>query len=173
MNTMRETLTTYFEGERGQGFFWLGVGLVMLGAGLWLLFGRSDYRATGWPLVVLAGIEIAVGVTGVFNEARVTEMLAQLARDEAALTRSEAARMAGWATVFTIMKCVETGLVVAGAALVVTVPARSTWYAVGVGLIVQGAAALTLESIASRRNADYRAAVERLAGAAPDATSRD
>jgi hypothetical protein len=160
---MRETLTEYFAGERSQGFFWLGVGVVMLGIGLWLVLSRHDYRGAGWTLMVVAAIEIVVGVTGVFNEGRVAGLVEQIARDEGALVAAEVARMRALETAFTVMKCVEVAIFLVGAVLVLTMPSRATWYAVGVGLIVQGAAALTLESIAHRRNADYRAAVESIA----------
>lgn len=160
---MRETLTSYFAAERFQGFFWLGVGVVLLAVGAWLLLGRSEYRHAGWPLGILALVEIAVGVTTIFNDGRVAGLLEKLAQGETALASAEAARMQGMAVAFVVMKIVEASFFVSGAVMVLTVPARSAWYAVAVGLIIQGGAALTLESIAARRNANYRAAVEAIA----------
>jgi len=157
---MRETLTAYFAAERAQGFFWLGTGVVAIGIGLWLVLGRGDYRGTGWPLIVLGLVEGLVGVTGIFNDGRVAGLIARLDQDVGALVAAEAERMRGLATAFTIMKCVEIGIFLSGGLLVLLSAARSTWYAVGVGLVVQGGAALTLEAIAHRRNSDYGAAIE-------------
>lgn len=166
---MRETLTAYFAGERMQGYFWLGVGALMLAVGIWLLLGRGEYRGAGWPLVIIGAVELVVGVTTTFNDGRVAGLLAQLAADEGGFVQREVARMRGLELVFTVMKCVETAIILSGAAMVVFASSRSAWYAVGVGLIVQGAAALTLESVAHRRNAGYRVATEAHAVAsAPD-----
>lgn len=134
----REDATRYFEGERLQGYWWLGAAVVFVGAAFAL---RTE---AFWPFVAVAAIQLAAGV-----------MLLATSRGRVAKIDSWSAEHARIDRVNRMFVWIERVEVVAlAAALVVAIawPAHRWLFA---GIAVQAAAMFALDHVAHRRAKYY------------------
>lgn len=163
MARMESELLSYFEGERqgALGFGAMGVVACLLALVVWRW--AAHYRAMLYPLLIVAAIQIAVCfVIYLRTPAQSQRLLAQLRDAPAAYRAEEGKRMAGVNLSFQIIEIVELVMMAAGLALCFGRRDDLTWFAVGVGLILQGSAMLVGDLTAHRRGAIYAKAIEAL-----------
>ncbi len=153
---MQGQMLRYFTEEKWEGALFVLVGLVAIGASVWLWRTDSVYRGMVYPLVGVALIQLVVGGT-VFlrTDGQVAALTAQLASAPAAYQAAEVARMEGVMRSFGVYKLIELALFAAGVALTYVFRQRETLYAVGVGLVLQAALMLVLDLFAEKRGDTY------------------
>lgn len=158
---MRDAMVTYFAGEKAQGWFWLATGLAMAGFAVALLLRGSTLRAMGWPMIVIALIQVGAGIWLLSaSDGRAAELSAKFAADAGATGAAELTRMRGVMRAFTVIEIVELVLLAAGVVVTLVARNRPTLFAAACGLIVQAAAMYVLDLAAENRGASYLAALE-------------
>jgi hypothetical protein len=158
---MRDALLTYFTGERQSAFAWgfAGVVSISLAVGIWRWAG--GYRAMMWPLVIFGVIQVAAAcAVYIPNPARVAKLEAQLASEPQKLHAEESKRIEGMNKLFTGLKALWVILVLTGGTLMM-LNRSATLFAVGMALVLQGAATFVLDSAAARRSEIYAEALSR------------
>jgi hypothetical protein len=158
---MRDALLTYFAGERQSAFAWGFAGLVSLtvAVGIWRWAG--GYKAMMWPLVIFGLIQVGAACAVYLpNPARVAKLEAQLSAEPQKLHADEEKRITNMNQLFTYLKLLWVALVLVGGALTV-MNKSAAMFAVGMGLILQGATTFVLDSAAARRSEIYAEALSR------------
>ena len=156
IDRMQQELVRYFTGEKNESLLFMAVGLVCIGASVWLFTTASEYRGMIAPLTLIALIQLAVG-GGVYfrTDAQIATLTTQLRTDAAALRDQELTRMAKVAANFKIYKTIEIALLAIGIAMTYAFRERHGLYAAGVGSIIQSSIMLTLDLFAERRADAY------------------
>lgn len=157
---MQQQLHAYFEGEKlgGLAFGLTGVFAVLAAIGVWRY--AAGYRAMLWPLLLVAGVELAVCVgLQVRTGPQVARLEAQLQRDPAGFYADEGRRMAGVMRNFKVIEVVELLALATGIAMAFLLSHREAAFAVALGLILQSSAMLVGDFAAERRGRAYVAAL--------------
>lgn len=174
---MADAMRAYLEGEKAQGSWWTGVGLMGVGASVAALTQRTSFaRGMAYPLGIVGIIQMAYGIGAI---ARADGVIAKnhqaIAEDAAGFQKTELARIRRSGTGYLIIEIVE-GVLIAGGTVLAIVGASTdsdSLKGVGVGLAIQGAAMLTLDGVAHARASRYQNALERFRVAAlPSANGR-
>ena len=154
--TMEDQMLQYFQGERAESMLFLAVAGAAILLSVQLLANQSELRAMAIPLLAIAVIQLIVGGTVFLRTPRqVTQLSVQL--DDAAdvYQAAELRRMEGVQRKFRIYKLVEIIVIVAGIVLTYAFRTNVHLYAVGIGMIGQGAAMLVCDLFAERRADAY------------------
>ena len=115
---MQEQMVRYFAEEKAESWLFILVGVVALGASVWLLRTGSSYRGMAWPLIAVGLIQLVVGGTVAFRtDAQVAALTAQLASSPSAFQLVEVPRMEVVMRNFTLYKGIEIALLLVGVAL--------------------------------------------------------
>lgn len=160
---MQEQLSTYFQGEKlgALAFGLAGVFAVIVAIAVLRL--APAYRAILYPLLIVAAVELGVcGALQLRTDSRVARLQEQLRSDPAGFQRAELARIRGLMVAFRVIEVIEIAMFLGGAALCFALRERPAAFAVGLGLILQGAAMLACDLAAERRAHAYLAALENL-----------
>jgi len=158
---MKDTLLTYFEGEKSAGLVLAFIGLANLALAAALgLRGGADTRPLAVALLVLALLEIAVG-GGLYAKTgpQVAALLEGLEREPATFYAKEGARMAKVQKTFVTLEIVWCALLAAGAATAVALKSRPVPSGVACALVVTAGLFLAFDLVAERRGAVYYAAL--------------
>jgi len=158
--TMQTRMEHYFEGEKTEGYVFLGLGLAAAGSSVFL-YTREDRVARGaaYPIAAVSLIQIAAGaVLLVRTDGQVADLETQIAKDPAGYRRDETRRMDAVSREFTWLTWGEIALIAAGAGLGTygALAKKDTLEGVGIGLAAQSAVMLTLDLFASARAERYR-----------------
>jgi hypothetical protein len=163
-------LTAYFTAERQGGLLLVALATASLALAIYLFATKSLFSAMAWPVLVLGGIELVIGVTVAGRApAQIAEIEAGLQAKRTVTITSEIERMARVNGTFALIKKVEIALIVVSLVFVVVKPAPETLGAIGLGLLLQSAALLVFDTFAHHRAVHY---VEWLIALPPDAARR-
>ncbi len=162
---MVEQITQYFAAEKQESLLFVAVGLLAIGAAVWLWTGAHRLRFMAFPLIAVALIQIAVGATVYLRtDGQLTKLTQQIAMPAQATGQVELARMHTVMKNFTVYKSIEIVLLAVGVGLIAFFQ-RLDWAAgVGAGLVLQSAFMLTLDMFAEARGQDYVKAFGALTG---------
>lgn len=156
-------LLTYFAAERVGAWVLLGMAAASFIGAVLLWQSKGAFTAMIWPLVLFGGIELMIGTTiAVRTPTQVGQLEAAFADDRGAMAQAELDRMERIERNFVIAKTGEAVLIVAGLVAVLWLPVGSTWSAVGLGVVLHGAALLVFDSFAHQRAEVYIDWLQRL-----------
>jgi len=160
---MQEQMVRYFSEEKAESWLFILVGVVALGASVWLLRTGSSYRGMAYPLIAVGLIQIVVGGSVAFRtDAQVAALTAQLASSPSAFQLAEVPRMEVVMRNFALYKGVEIALLLVGVALTYAFRQKELVYGIGVGLVMQASLMLVLDLFAERRGDEYLSAIRAL-----------
>jgi len=160
---MQEQMVRYFSEEKAESWLFILVGVVALGASVWLLRTGSAYRGMAYPLIAVGLIQIVVGGSVAFRtDAQVAALTAQLASSPSAFQLAEVPRMEVVMRNFALYKGVEIALLLVGVALTYAFRQKELVYGIGVGLVMQASLMLVLDLFAERRGDEYLSALRAL-----------
>ena len=160
---MTDALRSYFRQEFIESWFFVGVGLLAIGLGVWLFSTGNSHKGAAWPLVGVGLIQLAVGLTVGLRTPRQADALeAQLTTSPAQFREAEIPRMEAVMKSFRLIKAIEIILAVAGLVLTFLLRERMFWFAFGVGLFAQASISLVLDLLAEHRGGVYLDAVRSL-----------
>jgi hypothetical protein len=168
MNTgdlhMVKDMTDYFGGEKQESVLFMLAALMAISFALWLWSHGHRLRWMALPLVVVALMQLVVGVT-IF--ARTDEQLAKLSTQlvcaPAEFKQAETERMQTVMANFKLYKSVELALLVIGASLIAFFFKWDAATAIGIGLVVQAGFTLALDLFAEVRGEAYLRALAGMA----------
>ena len=149
-------LTAYFTAEKQGGLLLVALAAASFALGGWLLATKHLFSAMAWPLLVLGGLELVIGITVAGRAgSQVAAIEAGLRDTRAATITGEVERMARINGTFELLKKVEVALVVVGLVLAVARPAPATLGAIGLGLALQCVVLLVFDTFAHHRAEHY------------------
>jgi hypothetical protein len=149
-------LTAYFTAEKHGGVLLIGLALASLAFAAYLFATKSPFSATAWPVLVLGGIELVIGLTmATRTAAQVAEIEAGLQAKRNVTITAEVERMARVNGTFEAIKKVEVALIAIGLVFALVRPAPETLGAVGLGIVLQCAVLLVFDSFAHHRAIHY------------------
>jgi hypothetical protein len=149
-------LTAYFVAEKQGGL--LLVALAIAGAALagYLFATRSVFSAMAWPLLVLGGLELVIGVTiASRTPSQIAELEAGFQHTRTRTITSELERMARINHTFVNVKKVEIALIAVSLVFLIARPAPATLGAIGLGILLQSAVLLVFDTFAHHRAVHY------------------
>jgi hypothetical protein len=149
-------LTAYFTAEKHGGVLLIGLAAVSLALAGYLFATKSPFSAMAWPVLVLGGIELVIGLTiATRTAAQVAELEAGLQTTRNVTITAEVERMARVNGTIEAITKVEIDLIVLGLAFAVVRPAPATLGAVGLGIVLQCAVLLVFDTFAHHRAIHY------------------
>lgn len=163
---MVSRMERYLDAERAESRFFVGLGVLSLGAGATALVAsdRDFLHGASLPLMGLGLVQLVVGGSVWWRtEAQEAELRALILADPARYISEETARMKRVNDNFVIYRWAELSLLGAGLATAGTGAALDKDFVtgLGVGLAFQSAVMLTLDHFAERRGREY---AEQVAG---------
>jgi hypothetical protein len=160
MNTsemqMMKDMTNYFVGEKQESVLFMLAALMAMGLAVWLWTNGHRLRFMALPLVVVALMQLVVGVT-IFarTDAQVAKLSTQLTSSPIEFKQSETERMQRVMANFKLYKTVELVLLVVGACLIAFLSKSDAATGIGIGLVVQAGFTLALDLFAEARGDAY------------------
>jgi hypothetical protein len=149
-------LTAYFTAERQGGLLLIALAAISVALAVYLFASKSLFVAMAWPLIVLGGLELMIGVTVASRTtAQIAELEAGLQAKRAVTVIVEVERMARVNTTFEIVKRVEIALIALSLLFLFARPAPETLGAVGLGILLQCAVLLVFDTFAHHRAVRY------------------
>jgi hypothetical protein len=156
-------LRHYFAEEVKQAWIFVTVGLLAVGAALWLWRTQSAFRFALWPL--LAGAAIQIGV-GAYILARTPEQQARLEagllQAPAQTRQNELDRLSKMLDALRFYKLFEIALLLCALGLALFLSQHTVARGVALGLLVQSAFMLAADLVAEQRTEVYLDALRRL-----------
>ena len=156
---LTDAMTTYFKGEKNQGYGWGMAGLagLTLGTGLYAL-DKPFERAASYPIFIVGVVESVVAVLSFARpDGRIAANKELISQDPSLFLQDERARVRTVNRFFVGIELFETAVAITGIGLVGAGlhDHDKTLEGVGTGLVVQGAAMFLLDSIAHERAERY------------------
>ena len=161
---MVKDMTDYFVGEKQESMLFIVAALLALGLAVWLWTHGHRLRFMALPLVVVALMQLVVGVT-IFarTDAQVANLSAQLASSPTEFKQTETERMQTVMANFKMYKTVELALLVVGTCLIAFFAKWDAATGMGIGLVVQAGFTLALDLFAEARGEAYLRALADIA----------
>lgn len=161
---MVKDMTDYFVGEKQESMLFIVAALLALGLAVWLWTHGHRLRFMALPLVVVALMQLVVGVT-IFarTDAQVANLSAQLASSPTEFKQTETERMQKVMANFKMYKTVELALLVVGTCLIAFFAKWDAATGMGIGLVVQAGFTLALDLFAEARGEAYLRALADIA----------
>ena len=157
----------WIDGELVAGGALIAFGLLLLGCGAWLWrFGESTAaRAMVLPLLVMGALIAALSAVGTLNNVRrIAEFREAYTVDPSAFVEQEVARVQGFMSWYVYTTVGASILIVAGLAAFL-IAGAPMWQAIGLAMIVLGAAALHVDFFSKASATQYQANLSLLDGA--------
>jgi hypothetical protein len=160
MNTgdlhMVKDMTDYFVGEKQESVLFMLAALMAIGLALWLWTYGHRLRWMALPLVVVALMQLVVGVT-IFarTDVQLAKLSMQFVSAPAEFKQAETERMQTVMANFKLYKAVELLLLVLGACLIAFFSKWDAATAIGIGLVLQASFTLALDLFAEARGEAY------------------
>jgi hypothetical protein len=149
-------LTAYFAAEKHGGVLLIALAVASLAFAGYLFATKSPFSAMAWPVLVLGGIELVIGLTiATRTAAQVAELEAGLQAKRNVTITAEIERMARVNGTFEAIKKVEVALIAMGLVFALIRPAPETLGAVGLGIVLQCAVLLVFDTVAHHRAIHY------------------
>ena len=157
---MMQDMTDYFVGEKQESVLFILAALMATGLGVWLWTQGHRLRFMALPLVLVALMQLVVGIT-IFarTDAQLASLSTQLVSAPAQFKPAETARMQTVMANFKLYKTVELVLLVVGACLIAFFSKWDAATAIGIGLVVQAGFTLALDLFAEARGEAYMRAL--------------
>jgi hypothetical protein len=156
---LEQSLRDYYRGEKHEGIWFAGVGLVAAGLGGVLVSRDNDFaRGMSYPLFAVSLIEVLAGAIIYFRTDRqVRGLVEELRVRPAALHDKEVRHIRRVNFQFRLLEGIEIALLLGGVVTFCGGAAgdSQTWQGVGIGLAVQAAAMLALDHSAHLRSQKY------------------
>jgi hypothetical protein len=153
---IEKNMTNYFVGEKQESVLFILAALVAMGLAIWLWTNGHRLRFMALPLVVVALMQLVVGVT-IFTrtDAQVAKLSTQLASSPTEFKQAETERMQTVMANFKLYRTVELLLLLLGACLIAFLSKWDAATGIGIGLVVQAGFTLALDLFAEARGVDY------------------
>jgi hypothetical protein len=149
-------LTAYFTAEKHGGVLLMALAAASLALAGYLFATKSAFSAMAWPVLVLGGIELVIGLTvATRTSAQIAELEAGLQATRNVTLTVEIERMARIDATFEAIKKVEVALIAIGLVFALVRPAPHTLGAVGLGIVLQCAVLLVFDTFAHHRAVHY------------------
>ena len=163
-------LTAYFTAEKQAGLLLIALATASMALAIYLFATKSLFSPMAWPVLVLGGIELVIGLTVAGRaSAQITEIEAGLQSKRTVTITAEIERMARVNGTFELIKKVEIALIAVSILFVIVRPAPEPLGAIGLGILLQSAALLAFDTFAHDRALHY---VEWLIALPPHPSSR-
>ena len=149
-------LTAYFTAEKHGGLLLIALAVASVVLAIYLFATRSLFSPMAWPVLVLGGIELVIGVTVASRAtAQIAEIEAGLQSKRTVTITAEIERMARVNGTFELIKKVEIALIGISLLFMIVRPAPDTLGAMGLGILLQSAVLLVFDSFAHHRAIHY------------------
>jgi uncharacterized membrane protein len=149
-------LTAYFTAEKHGGLLLIALAAASLALAIYLFATKSLFSPMAWPVLVLGGIELVIGVTVAGRAAaQIGEIEAGLQSKRTVTITTEIERMARVNGTFELIKKVEIALIVVSIVFVIARPAPDTLGSIGLGILLQSTALLVFDTFAHHRAIHY------------------
>jgi hypothetical protein len=149
-------LTAYFTAERQGGLLLVALAIGSAALASYLFATRSLFSALAWPVLVLGGLELVIGITiAGRTPSQVAELETGLQHTRTQTITSEIERMARVNNTFVVVKKVEIALIAVSLLFLIVRPAPATLGAIGLGLVLQSAVLLVFDTFAHHRAVHY------------------
>ncbi|MCG8419006.1 MAG: hypothetical protein MJE77_13800 [Proteobacteria bacterium] len=162
--SMRESMTTYYRGERVGGIGFLTAGAASLVAGGLMRRSSSDlYHGMSYPMLGLGGLQVLIGGFVAWRAgSHIDEFKHRIASEPQACKDEELPRMNDVKHTFGILFFAELAIAAAGltTAMVAYRAETKALTGIGAGLTIQALLILAQDAIASRRAKRYMRALE-------------
>lgn len=148
----------YFNAEKFESLFFIAVGAIAIALAcyFWLVLKQPQFRGIAVPFVLVALIQLTVGISVYFRSftdiARV-EQIIKLAPEK--IQQEEIPRMQVVMKNFVLYRIAEMLLILLGIILILCFPLPSFWRGVGIGLTIQASLMLFLDYFAEKRGKEY------------------
>jgi hypothetical protein len=152
-------MTTYFKGEKNQGYLWgmAGAAGLTVGGGLYAL-DRPFERAASYPIFIVGAVQAAVAVLSFARpDGRIAANDERIKANPSLFLSEERARVRTVNRFFVGIEVFETAVAITGLSLLGAGlhDHDKTLQGVGVGLVAQGAAMFFLDAVAHERAERY------------------
>jgi hypothetical protein len=158
-------IKAYFTAEKNESLLFMLMGIAAIAFSVYALVKWSEpfYKGQAIPLVLIGIIQIVVGGSVYFRTAKQMADLGKLYQTSTSdFKAQETPRMETVMKNFSLYKKVEIAFVLIGILLIVFAPPRAFWLGVGVGMLLQGAAMLSLDIFAERRGTVYLEIIQKI-----------
>lgn len=161
---MVKDMTDYFVGEKQESVLFMLATLMALGLAVWLWTNGHRLRFMALPLVVVALMQLVVGVI-IFarTDAQLARLNTQLTSEPAQFKQAETERMQTVMANFKLYKTVELALLLVGVCLIAFLSKWDAPTGIGIGLVVQAGFTLALDLFAEARGEGYLKALAGMA----------
>lgn len=153
-------IVKYFTGEKLESLLFLGMGIIGVAIAMYLYFAlkTSFYKGIAIPFLLVAILEIIVGVTIVNRSPKdVIRVENYLTNNIGMIQTTEIPRMEKVMHNFVIFRYVEIILIIFGIMLMYGFRQKLLWNGIGLGLFIQSSIVLILDFFAERRGEIYLA----------------
>jgi len=157
MNDMK-FVTDYFNAEKFESLFFIGVGIAAIAIGIYFLFVVREpfYKGVAIPLMLVALIQLTVGTIVYVRSPKDIIKVENIIKDQPnKIQTEEISRMNVVMNNFVVYRYVELGLLMLGLILFFYFPIRTFWKGIGIGLFVQVILMLSLDYFAEKRGIEY------------------
>ena len=151
-------VTDYFNAEKFESVFFIGVGIIAIALGIYLWFCMKEpyYKGISIPLVLIAFIQLTVGITVCFRSPKdIIKIERVLKNEHSKIQTQEIPRMEAVIKNFIIYRYTEILLIILGIVLFFYFPSQTFWKGVGIGLFIQSGLMLSLDYFAEKRGTEY------------------
>lgn len=158
-------IVKYFTGEKLESLLFLGMGIIGVAIAMFLFFAlkTSFYKGIAIPFLLVAILEIIVGVTIVNRSPKdIIRVETYLSNNIGMIQTVEIPRMKKVMHNFVIFRYVEITLIIFGIILMYGFRQNLLWNGIGLGLFIQSSIVLILDFFAERRGEIYLAYLRNL-----------
>jgi hypothetical protein len=149
-------LTAYFTAEKHGGLLLVTLAAASVAFAAYLFATKSVFSAMAWPVLVLGGIELVIGLTvATRTSAQIAEIEAGLQSARTVTIAAEIERMARVNGTFVLIKKVEMALIAISVLFLILQPAPATLGSIGLGILLQSAVLLAFDTFAHHRALHY------------------
>ncbi len=149
-------LTAYFTAEKHGGLLLVTLAAASVAFAAYLFATKSVFSAMAWPVLVLGGIELVIGLTvATRTSAQLADIEAGLQSARTVTITTEIERMARVNGTFVLIKKVEMALIAISVLFLILQPAPATLGSIGLGILLQSAVLLAFDTFAHHRALHY------------------
>lgn len=149
-------LTAYFTAEKQGGLLLIALAVASLALAGYLFATKSLFSAMAWPVLVLGGIELVIGISVASRaDAQIAQIAAGLQSTRTVTITTEIERMARVNGTFTLITKVEIALIALSVLFLILQPAPATLGSMGLGILLQSAILLVFDTFAHHRAVRY------------------
>ncbi len=149
-------LTAYFTAEKHGGLLLVALAAASVALAVHLFATKSVFSAVAWPVLVLGGIELVIGLTvATRTSAQLADIEAGLQARRTVTITTEIERMARVNGTFVLIKKVEMALIGISVLFLIVQPAPATLGSIGLGILLQSAVLLAFDTFAHHRALRY------------------